>query len=148
MPHCKVCLIDSISLSGLQGRVNSNSPLSQASMEASNSCCSSIRSASFAISFPRPVPGSFFQDGCTRAALAALTARSTSSADAACTSTIGFSVLYSVLAWVLVPARNNHSRWINACDGLLARGLNNFIIDEQAQRLAVCMTIGSCDILE
>lgn len=68
-------------------------PLSQASMEASNSLFCSIKSASLAIIWPRSVAGRSFHDGCSSAALAAWTARSTSSALAACTVAIGLSVL-------------------------------------------------------
>lgn len=68
-------------------------PLSQASIVASNSLCSSIRFARFAIKIPRSVPGKCFHESCFNAAFAACTALSTSSAPAAWTSAILDSVL-------------------------------------------------------
>lgn len=71
-------------------------PLSHASMLAKSSFFSSINSERRTNSRPRSVAGSFFHEGALKAALAARTAVSTSSALAASTVAISFSVLDAI----------------------------------------------------
>lgn len=106
-------------------------PLSQASTEANTSLLASIRSASFDIRIPLSVPGNSFQDGLFKAALAALTAVSTSFAEPACTSAMVASVL-EMLSAVYHASFSSMKvlRRINGCNGLATSSRHHLAIDE------------------
>lgn len=110
-------------------------------MAANSSRCSSTRSASLAINWPRSDPGSCFHEGCLNATYAALTALSTSLASAACTDAISCSVLRYISNQSCCRTLRD-SRGVNRGDCQAARRLDKLVVDEQARGLGVLDTVG------
>jgi len=108
-----------------------------------------MRSASFDIRIPLSVPGNSFQDGLFKAALAALTAVSTSFAEPACTSAMVASVL-EMLSAVYHASFSSMKvlRRINGCNGLATSSWHHLAIDEQSQWLLILLPIRRSNLLE
>lgn len=112
-------------------------------MLAKSSFCSSINSDSRTKSLPRSVAGSFFHVGALKAARAARTALSTSSALAASTVAISFSVLDTIKRLPSDNTRWNcmNSRWVQSGNCLPTRSIHEFVVDEESRWLLVGVTI-------
>ena len=95
------------------------------------------------------MPGNSFQDGLFKAALAALTAVSTSFAEPACTSAMVASVL-EMLSAVYHASFSSMKvlRRINGCNGLATSSWHHLAIDEQSQWLLILLPIRRSNLLE